>query len=103
MPAHSLKIGVVGAGRIGGLHAGDFTSRIRSADVIMVADVFEEAARECAELYTIPYFTNNYHAVLDYPDIQAVVICSSTGTHARIIEEAAQAGKHNFRDKPISL
>jgi myo-inositol 2-dehydrogenase / D-chiro-inositol 1-dehydrogenase len=103
MPAHSLKIGLIGAGRIGRLHAEHLTSRIQSADVIMVADVFEEAARECAELYTIPYFTNNYRAVLDYPDIQAVVICSSTGTHARIIEEAAQAGKHIFCEKPIAL
>jgi myo-inositol 2-dehydrogenase / D-chiro-inositol 1-dehydrogenase len=103
MPAHSLKIGLIGAGRIGRLHAEHLTSRIRSADVIMVADVFEEAARECAELYTIPYFTNNYRAVLDDPDIQAVVICSSTGTHARIIEEAAQASKHIFCEKPIAL
>jgi myo-inositol 2-dehydrogenase/D-chiro-inositol 1-dehydrogenase len=45
----------------------------------------------------------DYHAVLDYPDIQAVVICSSTDTHARIIEEAAQAGKHIFCEKPIAL
>src|SRR5260370_30863432 len=103
MPGHSLKIGLIGAGRIGRLHAEHLTSRIRSADVIIVADVFEEAARECAEIYTIPYVTNNYRAVLDYPDIQAVVICSSTGTHPRIIEEAAQAGKHIFCEKPIAL
>ena len=41
--------------------------------------------------------------MLDRPDIEAVVICSSTDTHARIIEEAAQAGKHIFCEKPIAL
>jgi myo-inositol 2-dehydrogenase / D-chiro-inositol 1-dehydrogenase len=103
MPANSLKIGLIGAGRIGRLHAEHLTSRISSADLIMVADVFEEAARQCAELYGIPYSTRDYREVLDYPDIQAVVICSSTDTHAQFIEEAAQAGKHIFCEKPIAL
>jgi myo-inositol 2-dehydrogenase / D-chiro-inositol 1-dehydrogenase len=103
MPANSLKIGLIGAGRIGRLHAEHLTSRIPSADLIMVADVFEEAARQCAELYAIPLSTPDYREVLAYPDIQAVVICSSTDTHAQIIEEAAQAGKHIFCEKPVAL
>jgi myo-inositol 2-dehydrogenase/D-chiro-inositol 1-dehydrogenase len=103
MPAKSLKIGLIGAGRIGLLHAEHLTLRIPSADLFMVTDVFEEAAKRCAERYAIPYFEQDYHAVLDHPDIQAVVICSSTDTHARIIEEAAQAGKHIFCEKPIAL
>ena len=102
MPAELLKIGLIGAGRIGRLHAEHLASRIPSAELVMVTDVFEKAARECAERYAIPY-TQDYHAVLDRPDIQAVVICSSTDTHARIIEEAAQAGKHIFCEKPIAL
>ncbi|MBZ0309605.1 MAG: inositol 2-dehydrogenase, partial [Anaerolineae bacterium] len=42
-----------------------------------------------------------YHTVLNHPDIQAVVICSSTDTHSQIISEAARAGKHIFCEKPI--
>ena len=103
MPANSLKIGLLGAGRIGLLHAEHITSRIPAADLVMVADVFEEAARLCAERYTIPHFVQDYRVVLDHPEIQAVVICTSTDTHARIIEEAAQAGKHIFCEKPIAL
>jgi len=103
MPAHALKIGLIGAGRIGRLHAEHLTTRIPSAELIMVADVFEEVARQCAERYAIPHYEQDYRAVLDHPDIQAVVICSSTDTHARIIEEAAQAGKHIFCEKPIAL
>lgn len=103
MPAHSLKLGLIGAGRIGTLHAEHLTSRIPGAELIMVADVFEEAARECAERYAIPFATQNYRDVLAQPDIQAVVICSSTDTHARLIAEASQAGKHIFCEKPIAL
>lgn len=103
MPVHSLKLGLIGAGRIGQLHAEHLTSRIPAADLVIVADVVEGVARECAERYGIPAFTQDYQAVLDRPEIQAVVICSSTDTHAQIIEEAAQAGKHIFCEKPIAL
>src|SRR5438067_6694144 len=103
MPEHSLKIGLIGAGRIGLQHAEHLTSRIPSADLVMVADAYEEAARQCADRCAIPFATRDYHAILDHPDIEAVVICSSTNTHARIIEEAAQAGKHIFCEKPIAL
>ena len=103
IPAQRLKIGLIGAGRIGRLHAEHLASRIPSADLVMVADVFEEAARECAERYAIPSFAQDYRAILDRPDIQAVVICSPTGTHAEIIEEAAHVGKHIFCEKPIAL
>src|SRR2546422_716989 len=103
MPVHSLKIGLIGAGRIGQLHAEHLTSRITSADLVMVADVFEENAKQCAQRYAIPYVTQDYHDILDRPDIEAVVICSSTDTHASIIKEAAQAGKHIFCEKPIAL
>jgi myo-inositol 2-dehydrogenase/D-chiro-inositol 1-dehydrogenase len=103
MPVQTLKMGLIGAGRIGRLHAEHLTSRIPLADLLMVADPFENAARSCAERYAIPSYGRNYSAVLDHPDIQAVVICSSTDTHAQIIEEAAQAGKHIFCEKPIAL
>ena len=103
MPAEPLKIGLIGAGRIGRLHAEHLTLRIPTGAVLVVADTFEEAARQCAESYAIASYTQDYRAVLERPDIEAVVICSSTGSHADIIEAAAQAGKHIFCEKPIAL
>ena len=98
-----LTMGLIGAGRIGQLHAANVTTHIPSAELVMVADVFEENAKQCATRYAIPFATQDYHALLDRPDIEAVLICSSTDTHAHIIEEAAQAGKHIFCEKPIAL
>ncbi len=103
MSARSLELGIIGAGRIGQLHAEHFRRRIPSAEVVMVADVAEGMARACATRYNIPAFTSDYHDILERRDIEAVVICSSTDTHARIIEEAAAAGKHIFCEKPIAL
>ena len=66
----------------------------------MVADVLQPAAAQCAQ-QTGAAATTDYRQVLDHPDIQAVLICSSTDTHAQIIKEAAAAGKHIFCEKPI--
>jgi len=102
MPGNTLNIGLIGAGRIGSVHAEHLTSRIPAARVVAVADASEEAARQCAARYQIPSAVRDYRAVLDNRAVVAVVICSSTDTHAEIIEEAAQAGKHIFCEKPIA-
>lgn len=99
----TLNVGIIGAGRIGRLHAEHLAFRIPEANPLMVADPIEEAARRCAEHCRIPQAVADYHAVLENPDIEAVLICSPTHTHAQIIQEAAAAGKHIFCEKPIAL
>jgi myo-inositol 2-dehydrogenase/D-chiro-inositol 1-dehydrogenase len=96
-----VNIGLIGAGRIGKMHAEHLAFRVPDANLIAVADVFVEAAEKCAANCQIPSAFQDYHRILDDPDIDAVVICSSTDTHAQIIEEAAAAGKHIFCEKPI--
>ncbi len=98
-----LAVGVIGVGRIGKLHAGHLVHRIPRARIVAVSDVRPEAARACAAELGIPAAAADPRALLDNREIQAVVICSSTDTHARLIEEAAAAGKHIFCEKPIAL
>jgi len=68
---------------------------------LAVADVFLEAAQSCAADFQIPLISEDHREILVNPEIEAVLICSSTDTHARFIEEAAIAGKHIFCEKPI--
>jgi myo-inositol 2-dehydrogenase/D-chiro-inositol 1-dehydrogenase len=103
MPSERLNIGLIGAGRIGRVHAANLSTRIPAANLLMVADVDEAAARRVAAQCRIPHAGADYPAILANPEIAAVVICSSTDTHARIIEEAAAAGKHIFCEKPIAF
>src|SRR5690349_2638067 len=103
MPDQRLNIGLIGAGRIGRVHAANLRTRIPAANLQMVADVNEAAARQCAAEFGIPQAVGDYQAILADPEITAVVICSSTDTHAQIIAEAAGAGKHIFCEKPIAL
>ena len=96
-----LRIGVIGTGRIGRLHANNLVSSVKDADVVAVSDMNLPAAREVAEALQIPACYADYHEILNDPTIDAVFICSSTDTHSVISMEAARAGKHIFCEKPI--
>ncbi|MBI5928683.1 MAG: inositol 2-dehydrogenase [Chloroflexi bacterium] len=96
-----LKVGVIGAGRIGKLHAENLVYRVPEAEALVIADVNKAAAEECAQRLRIPTATSRYQDILENSAIEAVLICSSTDTHSQIIEEAAAAGKHIFCEKPI--
>ena len=61
------------------------------------------AAEKLAADFGLPAAYQHHRRILDDPAIQAVVVCSSTDTHAQMIEEAAAAGKHIFCEKPIHL
>lgn len=103
MAKQQIKIGLIGAGRIGRVHAETISYRIPQAQITMVSDVKVQAARELAEDFNIPKFTESYKEILNNKEIEAVLICSSTDTHAQIIQEAAAAKKHIFCEKPVDL
>src|SRR3712207_889743 len=85
-----LRLGLIGAGRIGRLHAEHLAHRVPRARLLVVADVVEEAAAACAREFGVARATCDYRDVLASPEVDAVVICSSTDTHALLIQEAAR-------------
>ncbi|MBM4466820.1 MAG: inositol 2-dehydrogenase [Chloroflexi bacterium] len=98
-----VNVGVIGAGRIGRLHAEHLAYRVPDANIVAIADVRLDAAEKCAAELQIPSVVQDHHEIMENPDIEAVIICSSTDTHAPFIEEAAAAGKHIFCEKPIDF
>ena len=100
---NNLRVGVIGAGRIGKLHAQNLMTQIPGVEVAAIADVDLDAAQTLAEQLDIPLVVKNYQILLSDPSIEAIAVCSSTDTHAKIIIEAAQAMKHIFCEKPIAL
>ena len=96
-----VRIGVIGAGRIGVLHARYLQRRIDETRVVGIAEPRLENARALGERLGVAAIYGDHRELLSNPEVEAVAICSSTDTHAAIIEEAAAAGKHIFCEKPI--
>jgi myo-inositol 2-dehydrogenase/D-chiro-inositol 1-dehydrogenase len=101
MDERTIKLGLVGAGRIGRVHAEHLQRHLANASLLMVADANEAVARDCAARLQIPEFTSDFRRVTDHPELDAVVICSPTDTHLEVILAAAATGKHIFCEKPI--
>jgi myo-inositol 2-dehydrogenase / D-chiro-inositol 1-dehydrogenase len=95
-----FRFALLGAGRIGKVHAKAVTSN-PSANLVAVADPMERAAADLAAQYGCAIRTIDEIAAS--PDIDAVVICTPTDTHANLIEKFSNAGKQIFCEKPVDL
>ncbi len=96
----TTRIGLLGAGRIGRVHAAAIGADA-DARLVAVADAVPAAAQGIAERHGCE--VRSTEAILGGADIDAVVICTPTDTHADLIEAAARAGKAIFCEKPIDL
>lgn len=97
-----INVGIIGVGRIGKVHTESITGNIPEAVVKIVADKFmNDETKAWAASKGIKNTTTDYREILDDPEIDVVLICSSTDTHAQFIQEAAKAGKHIFCEKPV--
>lgn len=97
-----IKIGILGLGRIGKIHLENLCTRIPGVEVVAAMNPSEEG-RSFAHRFKIPLVTDNALAVLHHKDIDAIIICSPTSTHADYVIEAARSGKSVFCEKPLDL
>lgn len=98
-----IRFGVIGAGRIGKIHAGNLSAKIPGAELQAISDIQLDLAQDLAEQLAVPKATGDYRALLGDDGIDAIAICSATDTHTEIIEAACKAGKHIFCEKPIDI
>jgi len=100
---NQVNIALIGTGRIGRLHARNLAYRVPGARLLAIVDVLPDAAQACASETQVGEVCSDYRAVLERRDVDAVAICASTNMHARIVQDAAAAGKHIFCEKPLDL
>ena len=98
-----MKAGIIGAGRIGKVHAKNIAMFVPEVEIKTVADPFmnEETEKYLKTTCRVLNVTKNAEDILNDKEIEAVLICSSTDTHSKYIIEAAKAGKHIFCEKPV--
>ncbi len=96
----SIRIAILGAGRIGQVHA-RAVDAVAGAELVAIAEPVAELARAVRDRHGCDLRGIDEIAVSD--DVDAVVICTPTDTHAELIEKFAKAGKAIFCEKPVDL
>jgi myo-inositol 2-dehydrogenase/D-chiro-inositol 1-dehydrogenase len=95
-----LNVGLLGAGRIAGVHATAISSH-EGSSLLAVSDYFPENAEKLAATYKCS--ARSTEDIIADPNIDAVLIASSTDTHSDLIEAATAAGKSVLCEKPVDL
>lgn len=98
----SLRVGLVGAGRIGTHHARTIAERVPGLSLVAVGDTTPGAAQRLAEPYGARA-ENDAQAVIAASDVDAVAITCSSIAHAELCVAAAQVGKAIFVEKPMAM
>ena len=99
--AKTVRVGVIGMGRIGLVHLEAITKAPGVVPVIVSNPTVSKAEAAAAQ-YNIPKFTEDAMDVINDPDVDAVWICSPSQFHADQIKACAAANKHVFCEKPIA-
>lgn len=98
-----INIGIIGVGRIGKVHAESIAYKLPEIKIKAISDIDLNNAKEVALKYDISKYTSDYKDIINDDEINAVLICSPTDTHAEYIIESAKRKKHIFCEKPIDL
>jgi myo-inositol 2-dehydrogenase/D-chiro-inositol 1-dehydrogenase len=99
----TIDIGLVGAGRIGAVHAATIQRHIPEARIAAIADPRISAATTLADRVAVERVLESPRQIMEDESIDAVLLCSSTETHPELVVEAARAGKQVFCEKPLAL
>ena len=97
-----INVGIIGCGSITQhRHAPEYKMN-KNCKIIAFSDFVMERAQQLAMEYNAVAF-NDYHDIINHPDIDVVSICTSNATHAQIAIEAMEAGKHVLCEKPMAV
>ena len=97
-----VRFGIIGCGGIGPTHAGAI-NQIEGARLEAVADTVAERAEKMAAKYGAERVYADHRALLDDPELDAVCVCTPSGTHADIAIDALEAGRHVVVEKPMDV
>ena len=97
----TVRIGIIGAGKIVRVRHLPETLSNPDAEVAAVCDIVEERAQELAQKYSCKAYTD-YHQMLEDPDLDAIIVAATNTTHAEMTIAALEAGKHVMCEKPMA-
>ena len=97
-----IRIGIVGAGTIGSVHAEAY-KKVADAELVGLCDILPDKLKEKAAKHGIPKTYATHQEMLADPEIDAISVCVPNCSHAPIAIDALNAGKHVMLEKPMTL
>ncbi len=99
----TVKVGIAGLGRLGKVHAGDLAYRISGAELTAACSVVPAELEYARSELGVTDTYEDFEDMLANADIDAVAIVTTSGVHCQQIEQALNAGKHVFVEKPLGV
>ena len=98
-----IKVGIVGLGRLGRLHASNIAFNIPNAELIAVCSIIPEEVESVSKEWGIPFVYSDFSEMIKNKELDAVAILSPSPFHTEHINMALNAGLHVFVDKPLGI
>jgi inositol 2-dehydrogenase len=99
----TVRVGVVGVGAIGRVHAQNLARRVPNATLTAIADANKAAADTVAAQTGVKQTYSDYNSLMEDKNVDAVVVATPTFLKLEVVRAAAKAGKHVFCEKPMAL
>lgn len=100
---NKVRACLIGCGRAGMIHAGNYKNKINNASIVAVVDAVETTAQAAAKELGIDRYYTDYHEILQDDSINAVIVVAPTNLHRDIVVDCATSGKHVFCEKPMAM
>ncbi len=97
-----VGVGIIGAGKMGRVHATNLAKSIPAAKLVAVSDVVEDSAKKLASEFGVTNVFTDYLRLVQNREVDAIVIATPTLLKPQIVKFACEAGKHIFCEKPIA-
>lgn len=103
MAGKKLKVGVIGLGAIGKVHADAYAANAGGVEIAAVCDVLPDRVKDVGDKHNAPGRFTDFRQLLKQADVDAVSICVGNTLHRKVAVAALQAGKHVLLEKPMAM
>jgi predicted dehydrogenase len=100
--SNRVGVGIIGAGKMGRIHAANLAKSVPNAKLVAVSDVLEDSAKKLAAEFGVANVFTDYLRLVENREVQAVIIATPTLQKPQIVKFASEVGKHIFCEKPIA-
>jgi predicted dehydrogenase len=100
--SNPVGVGIIGAGKMGRIHAANIAKGMPDAKLVAVSDVLEDSAKKLAAEFGVTNVFTDYLRLVENREVQAVVIATPASQKPQIVKFTTEVGKHVFCEKPIA-